>query len=352
MHSDARPQMSQTNRIMKKYLFFFLAALTGCGSGTDTPDAYGNFEAQETLVSAEATGKLLTFTVEEGQTLAEQQVVGSIDPTNLELQKSQLEASLEALNEKQGDPEPQVAVLEQQMVAAQNQAQASEEQLAVTRQQIANLDREKIRVQNLIRENAATQKQLDDITGQIAVLQRQMDVQKQQVTTQYQQVAVLKRQVEATRAGVGTQNRGILSEAEPIGRRIAQLDDQIARTTLQNPVSGTVLSKYAAKGEIVNFGKPLYKIADLSTLTLRAYITGNQLPTVKIGQRVTVMTDGPDGQLRKHSGAVSWIASKAEFTPKTVQTREERATLVYAIKVQVPNSKGELKIGMPGEVKF
>ncbi|MBL7977634.1 MAG: HlyD family efflux transporter periplasmic adaptor subunit [Bacteroidetes Order II. Incertae sedis bacterium] len=337
---------------MKKYLFFFFAALAGCGSSEEVPDAYGNFEAQETLVSAEATGKLLAFEVEEGQVLAEQQVVGSIDPTNLELQKSQLEASLEALNEKQGDPEPQVAVLEQQMVAAKNQALATEEQLGVTRQQITNLEREKNRVQNLIRENAATQKQLDDITGQIAVLQRQVEVQKQQVTTQNQQVAVLSRQVEATRANIGIQNRGILSEAAPLGRRIAQLDDQITRTTIQNPVQGTILSKYAAKGEIVNFGKPLYKIADLSTLTLRAYITGRQLPTIKLGQRVKVMTDGPDGKLRSHNGSVSWISGKAEFTPKTVQTREERATLVYAIKVRVPNEKGELKIGMPGEVKF
>lgn len=324
----------------------------GCKGSNSEPDAYGNFEAQEVVVSAEATGKLVQFSVQEGQTLNEAQVVGAIDAGNLELQKQQVQASLDALYEKEADANPQVAVLNQQITMAREQSRTAQEQTAVTRQQIANLERERTRTKNLIAVNAATQKQYDDIQGQIDVLERQLDVQRQQVNTQNQQVAVLQRQIEATKSTVATQNRSILSETEPINRRIALLDDQIAKTTIKNPTMGTVLAKYSSAGEIVNYGKPLYKLADLSSLDLRAYISGDQLASVKIGKQATVSIEGPNGQPITLKGTVSWVSDKAEFTPKTIQTKQERASQVYAVKIKVPNSKGELKIGMPADVKF
>ena len=246
-----------------------------------------------------------------------------VDAANISLQKEQVEANIQALSEKTADVTPQVRLLENQ--------------LAVQQSLLNNLLHEQTRIQNLLKQDAATGKQLDDIMAQVDVAKKSLALTQQQINVQ--------------RSNVATQNRGILSEGKPLEKRVAQLDDQLKRATILNPVSGTVITKYAEQGEITAAGKALYKIADLSTMTLRAYITGTQISQVKLGQGVKVFVDdGPD-KYKELPGMISWIADKAEFTPKTIQTKDERSNLVYAIKVKVKND-GYLKIGMYGEVKF
>ena len=311
---------------MKHIVFIALIAisvLTACKSGNGNADASGTFEANEVIVSAESSGKLTSFTVEEGQMIAKDSVVGTVDATNISLQKEQVESSIQALGEKTADVSPQVKLLE--------------DQLAVQQSQLNNLLHEQGRIQNLLKQDAATGKQLDDITAQVDVAKRTMNVTRQQIQVQQNNVA--------------TQNRSILSEGKPLQKRVAQLEDQLKKSTIINPVSGTVLTKYAEQGEITSAGKALYKIADLSTITLRAYITGTQLSQVKLGQAVKVLVDDGAKKYKEFAGTITWISDKAEFTPKTIQTKEERANLVYATKIKVKND-GYLKIGMYGEVKF
>jgi HlyD family secretion protein len=307
---------------MKQLLIIALfAGLVSCSNGRIQPDASGTFEADEVIVSAEVPGKITMFNVQEGTTFARDSVVGVIDPTQLALQRDQVIASISALSKRTGDVNPQVKLLE--------------DQLAVQQAQLKSLNREKARIENLLKEDAATGKQLDDMNTQIDVLTRQIAVTRQQINVQ--------------RNAYFTQNRGILSESEPLRKRAEQLDDQLKRTNITNPVNGTVLAKYAEAGEVVSTGKALYKIADLSYVYLRAYITGDVLPQVKLGQQVTVLIDSADNNYRKYSGSVVWVSDKSEFTPKTIQTKDERANLVYAIKVKVKND-GYLKLGMYGEV--
>jgi hypothetical protein len=201
--------------------------------------------------------------------------------------------------------------------------------------QLATLQRERTRTENLLKQDAATGKQLDDINAQIDVLQKQMNVTRQQIAVQQNNIY--------------TQNRSVLSEQKPLEKRVAQLNEQIDQSKIVNPIKGTVLTKYAQAGEVTSVGKALYKIANLDTLTLRAYISGAQLPLIKLGQTVKVMIDSGAKAYREYPGTITWIADKAEFTPKTIQTKEERANLVYAIKVRVKND-GYLKIGMYGEM--
>jgi len=311
---------------MKHIVFIALIAismLTACKNGNGNADASGTFEANEVIVSAESSGKLTSFTVEEGQLIAKDSVVGTVDATNISLQKEQVESSIQALGEKTADVSPQVKLLE--------------DQLAVQQSQLNNLLHEQGRIQNLLKQDAATGKQLDDINAQVDVAKRSMNVTRQQIQVQQNNVA--------------TQNRSILSEGKPLQKRVAQLEDQLKKSTIINPVSGTVLTKYAEQGEITSAGKALYKIADLSTITLRAYITGTQLSQVKLGQAVKVLVDDGAKKYKEFAGTITWISDKAEFTPKTIQTKEERANLVYATKIKVKND-GYLKIGMYGEVKF
>jgi HlyD family secretion protein len=275
------------------------------------------------IVSAEQTGKILSFNVNEGQTIPKENVVGIIDAENLSLQKEQIQASIQALHDKTSDVLPQIKLLQ--------------EQLAVQQSQLSNLQHERTRIENLLKQDAATGKQLDDINSQIDVLQRQMDVTRQQINVQ--------------RTNTNTQNRSVLSEKKPLEKRVEQLSEQIGKAQIINPVNGTVITKYAEAGEVTSAGKALYKIANLDTLTLRAYITGTQLPQIKLNQIVKVMIDSGAKAYREYPGVITWIADKAEFTPKTIQTKEERANLVYAIKVRVKND-GYLKIGMYGEVMF
>ena len=311
---------------MKHIVFIALIAismLTACKNGNGNADASGTFEANEVIVSAESSGKLTSFSMEEGQLIAKDSVVGTVDATNISLQKEQVESSIQALGEKTADVSPQVKLLENQ--------------LAVQQSQLNNLLHEQGRIQNLLKQDAATGKQLDDINAQVDVAKRSMNVTRQQIQVQQNNVA--------------TQNRSIISEGKPLQKRVAQLEDQLKKTTIVNPIAGTVLTKYAEQGEITSAGKALYKIADLSTITLRAYITGTQLSQVKLGQAVKVLVDDGAKKYKEFTGTITWISDKAEFTPKTIQTKEERANLVYAMKIKVKND-GYLKIGMYGEVKF
>lgn len=288
-----------------------------------TSDASGVFEAPEIIVSAEQTGKLLQFRLHEGDTLAKNAVIGQIDVTNDQLRKDQIEASINALSQKTGDPEQQVLF--------------ARKQLEVQQAQLAQQQREKTRLENLVRDNAVAQKQLDDINAAIEQTQRQIAVTNQQINLYI--------------SNINIQNRGVLSEKMPLEKSAAQVQNLIDKGKIVNPVEGTVLTQYAYEGEMTAAGKALYKIADIDTLTLRVYVSGKQLPQLKLNQQVTVLVDNGDGGFRNYPGILNWISAKSEFTPKTIQTKDERANLVYAVKIRVPND-GLLKLGMYGEVKF
>lgn len=300
-----------------------LLIVASCGNKNGKFDATGTFEVNETVVSATANGKILSLNIDEGSVLTKDSVVGLVDPTGLTLQKQEVEATIQSLAEQTASVEPQVKLLE--------------DQLAVQQSRLSNLLHEKIRIENLLKQDAATGKQLDDIKAEIDVAEKNIKVTQQQINVQ--------------RSNFGTQNRSILSQGKPLEKRAAQIEDQLQKANITNPISGTVITKYAEAGEITSNGKALYKIADLSEMTLRAYITGTQLSQVKLGQTVKVLVDDGADKYKELPGTITWVSDKAEFTPKTIQTKDERANLVYAMKVKVKND-GYLKIGMYGEVKF
>ncbi|HEV2354516.1 MAG TPA: HlyD family efflux transporter periplasmic adaptor subunit [Puia sp.] len=304
-------------------LVFAILPGPGCHSGDKGFDAEGVFEADEVIVSSEVPGKILELNLDEGSVLKKDSLVAVIDSVPLVLQRSQVEATIDALGQRTLDVRPQVKMLEAQMAAQQAQ--------------LADLEMEKGRTERLIRSGAAPAKQLDDYNAQIAVLRKQIDATEEQISVQ--------------RTTVGTQNSTVWSEYRPLRRSAAQIQDQVNRTCVYNPTGGTVLAKYAMAGEVTAAGKALYKIADLSVITLRIYVTGTQLAALRIGQRVRVFIDEGPKNYREYPGQIILIADKAEFTPKTIQTKEERANLVYAVKVHVRND-GLLKIGMYGQVKF
>ena len=306
------------------YMFMLIAvATTACNNSENKFDATGTFEATEVIVSSELGGRIVSLNVNEGDTISANRIVGAVDAEGIELQKEQVEASISSLNDKTADVGPQVALLQNQ--------------LAVQQSQLNNLLHEQKRFENLLKQDAATAKQLDDINAQVDVVKKQMLVTQQQIAVQ--------------RNAVSTQNRSILSENKPLQKRVAQLNDQLKRAEIINPINGTVLTKYAEAGELTNTGKALYKIADLRIMKLRAYVTGDQLSQIKLSQKVKVLVDDGKEKYRELSGTITWISDKAEFTPKTIQTKEERANLVYAIKINVQND-GYLKVGMYGEVLF
>lgn len=288
---------------------FLLALLPSCTPETPLADAYGNFEAREVVVSSEVTGKLLEFRVEEGETLDSGLQVGLIDTVPYHLRRLQLLASLQALPQKKINADPQIDIYVQQR---------------------NNLLREIKRGEALAQSNAITPKQLDDLRGQLDVINQQMASAKAQETIS---------------------NRGILAELAPLEAQLKQVEDQISRCYLFNPIQGTVLQKMTESSEMAIAGKALYKIADLNTMTLRAYFSGDQLPHIKIGQTVKVLIDDSKESNRELPGVITWISDQAEFTPKIVQTKEERVNLVYAVKIQVQND-GAVKIGMPAEVNL
>ena len=312
-----------TAKISSLLLIAAVLSLTACRNNDFPFDASGTFEADEVIVSSEVAGKILSMELEEGDQLKKDSITVVIDAGNLALQKEQVEASMMALKEKTYDVNPQLQLLQ--------------DQLKVQEAQMETLQKEQRRFSALVKADAATPKQLDDINAQIEVLQQQMLVTRQQMKVQESNTA--------------TQNRSVLSETDPLAKRADIIADQIDRSKVINPVNGTVLTKYANAGEVIGAGKGLYKIADLSSLLLRAYVTGDQLPQIKLGQAVKVYVDKGKKDYKEYSGKITWIADKAEFTPKTIQTKEERANLVYAIKVLVPND-GYLKIGQYGEVKW
>ncbi|ASO04756.1 HlyD family secretion protein [Arenibacter algicola] len=285
--------------ILTSLLMSLLGSCTGNG---DKADGYGNFEATEITISAEANGKILFLDAEEGNVLAQNKVVGVIDTIQLSLKREQLLASKNTIFSKSRNVLSQREVLKEQLKVAQN---------------------DRTRIENLLQAKAATTKQLDDITGQINIIKEQIK-------------------------SVETQNSPIINEIKSIEIQIRQIEDQINKSVIQNPVKGTVLVKYAEPNEITAFGKPLYKIANLEDMILRVYISENQLSKLKIGQEVNVKIDAGE-EMKSYPGVVSWIAESAEFTPKIIQTKEERVNLVYAVKVKVRND-GSLKIGMPAEM--
>ncbi|MFM7839730.1 MAG: HlyD family secretion protein [Chitinophagaceae bacterium] len=311
------------NRNSKIWIILLAAGWSACGGNDGLPEATGTFEAEEVLVSAEVPGRLIRWDLQEGDLLAKDSAVGQVDPLPLSLQKEQVEATLESLQEKTLNSASQVQLLR--------------DQLAVQQVQQSNLLREKVRTENLLKADAATTKQLDDLNAQLEVLDKQMQVTRQQIRVQQDQI--------------NTQNRSILSEGKPLSKRAAQLEDQLQRSVIRNPVAGTVIQKFARAGEWVGAGKALYKIGDLTSLTLRAYVSASQLSLLKLGQTIKVKVDEGESSYRSYSGQLYWISDHAEFTPKTIQTKEERTNLVYAIKVRVKND-GFLKIGMYGEINW
>jgi HlyD family secretion protein len=279
--------------------------LSACSSKNSKSDAYGNFETVEVFVSSEIQGKLLWFSIEEGKTYKAGDIVGLIDTIQLALKRDQLIAQRNASATKISNILSQIAVQEEQK---------------------GTLLVDKARTERLMRAKAIPTKQLDDINGKIKVIDSQIE-------------------------SIKTQNAAVVDEVEAYDKQIAQIKDQINRCKIVNPIHGTVLEKYIEPSEIAIPGKTLYKIADMDQMILRVYVSGLQLPSVKIGQKVTVLIDQENGNYKTFDGMISWVSPEAEFTPKIIQTREERVNLVYAVKVTVKND-GSLKIGMPGEVKF
>ena len=296
---------------MKRMLILAGAVLmfAACGNKEKEYDATGTFEATETTVFAEQSGALLTFSVNEGDNIAKGQEVGLVDTTQIWLKIQQMGATREVYQSQKPD---------------------MEKQIAATRQQLAKALTEQRRYQELVSDGAAPSKMLDDVTNQVMVLQKQLDAQISSLSTS---TRALDKQMAAT------------------DMQVSQLYDQLRKCHVASPISGNVLEKYVEQGEFVSIGKPLLKVADIANMYIRAYVTSPQLQTIKIGQKAKVMADYGDGQKKTYDGTVTWISSRSEFTPKTILTDDERADLVYAVKVAIEND-GYAKIGMYGEVKF
>mgnify|MGYP000433695977 FL=1 len=289
--------------------FSLLLITAACGSGMLDYDATGTFETTEVLVSSEVSGKLLWLDVEEGTVLEAGQQVGVVDTVQLYLRKKQLEASVKSVEGQLPDILKQVAAL---------------------KEEIATAEREKRRVENLLKAGAANQKQLDDAQAHLEVLQKQLVAQGSTLLNS---------------------RESLTWQSSSVGVQVAQVEDQLMKCHITSPIAGTVLAKYAEAGELATMGKPLFKVADMEQMYIRAYITSEQLSQVKLGQKVTVFSDYGNDERKEYPGVVTWISDRSEFTPKTILTKDERANLVYAVKVAVKND-GYLKIGMYGGVVF
>lgn len=286
-----------------------LLLLFSCSKGKGDYDATGSFEATEIIVSSQANGRILELGLNEGDQLEQGQEVGLIDSTQLYLQKMSLLSNAKGVRAQQPDIKAQTAALQEQ---------------------VKTLEREKARIGRLVTANAANQKQLDDIESQLEVARRQLS---------------------ALTSTLQKSSDNISAQSSTLDIQVAQLEDQLEKTRIVSPVSGTVLNRYAEAGELATIGTPLFKIADIETIFLRAYVTNDQLAQIKLNGEVTVRVDDGHGGMKPYKGRISWISDKSEFTPKTIQTKNERANLVYALKIAVPND-GFLKIGMYGEVKL
>lgn len=270
-------------------------------------DAEGNFESDEVTISAQTTGNIVSLNIKEGGTLLEGEIVGAIDSMQLYYQKMQLLSSGTSIENSRPDIKKQVSALQEQ---------------------IKKQKREKLRFENLLHDGAATQKQVDDIVSAIAVLEGQLQAQESSLESS---VATL----DAKKSGIDMQ--------------VGQIDDMLKKSVIKSPINGVVLVKYAQKGEFAGVGKPLFKVADLNNVYLRCYLTSGQLSEVKIGQKVEVVADFGGKSVKSYEGVVEWISSKTEFTPKNIQTKNERENLVYAVKIGVKND-GFIKLGMYGGV--
>lgn len=329
--------MKKTVIINMLSLFCAAVMTVSCGDKEKSYDATGTFEATEVTISAKATGELKQFDATEGQTVERDHLIGQIDTYQLTQKKQQLASSRTQLaaNKRQ---------LGSSRQATNSQQLDLEKQVASIRQQIANARRERQRFAELVKDGAVARKQLDDIDYQIQVLERQLEATSDQIRSAN---ASLTEQG----AGIAAQMEGIDAQMEGIDAQQRQLDDQIANADITAPISGTIIEKYVERGEFVSVGKPLLKVADTDHLFIRAYLTSSQLQQVKVGQKVTVFADYGDGAKKAYEGQVTWISDHSEFTPKTIVTDDERADLVYAVKIAVQND-GYIKIGMYGEVKF
>ena len=297
--------------------------LAACGNKEKEYDATGTFEATEVTVSAKATGELKTFNISEGQAVEQGVVVGSIDAYQLQQTSEQLEAQKRQLGATRS--------------ATDSRRLDLEKQLSSISQQIANAQRERQRFTELVADGAVPKKQLDDINYQIKVLERQREATRDQIRS--------------NNASLAEQSKGIGAQIDGLNAQQRQIADQIANAQVKAPIAGTVLEKYVEQGEFVAIGKPLFKMADVQNMYLRAYVTSSQLKDLKIGQKVKVFADYGDKEKKTYEGTVAWISSRSEFTPKTILTDDERADLVYAVKISIKND-GFAKIGMYGEVRF
>lgn len=283
-------------------VILLLVVFSSCDKNNEKADAYGNFEATEITVSSETNGKIMQFNLNEGEVISMGKLVAQIDTIALQLKKEQLEVAKSVIYTKSKGVLSQINVLKAQ-------------------KETANTNKK--RAENLLADKVGSQKQLDDINGQISVINRQIH-------------------------SIEVQNTGVVNEAKKLDAQIKEIQNQINKSKIVNPVNGTVLVKYAEAKEITSFGRPLYKIADMTQMQFKGYVSGPQMANLKLGQEVTLKIDTVNG-MKDFNGTISWIASEAEFTPKIIQTKEERVNLVYAIKVSVKND-GSLKIGMPGEM--
>ncbi|MEW5847019.1 MAG: efflux RND transporter periplasmic adaptor subunit [Bacteroidota bacterium] len=283
-----------------------IAFVSACNSDTQRSDAYGNIESDDVTVSAEVNGRLLELKIDEGYKVIVDQLIGIVDTIPQILKLNQLNAQLNAAKAK---------------------LKGIDAQMAVQDEQISVLKKELDRVKRLVVDSAATQRQLDDIEGKYNIAVRQ-------------------------RATFDAQRSGVLAEIDAVTAQIAQADDLLKRCKIVSPISGTVIARYANAGELVTAGKPICRIANLEMVYARVYIDETQLPEFTIGRKVKVLTDTPSGKLNEGTGEIAWVASEAEFTPKIIQTRNERVNLVYAVKVRIPNPNGYYKIGMPVEVRL
>ncbi len=292
---------------MKTKLIIIISAiiLTGCNNKEEEADAFGNFEATEVMVSAETSGRIIVYVPDEGASINTGDRIALIDTTILHLQKAEVDAGMRSVRTRTSS------------INAQNE---------ILNQQIKNLNVNIERIKNMLKDDAATQKQLDDLTGQVAVIEKQI-------------------------AANNTQKISVLAELSVFESKKATLNEQINRSCVKSPINGTIIEKYSEAGEMTAAGKPLAKIADLSVMKLKVYVSGAQLGSIKIGQHITVRTDNGVKGFSSFAGTISYISGKAEFTPKIIQTKEERVTLVYAVNIEVQND-GSIKAGMPGEAVF
>ncbi|MBR1803929.1 MAG: HlyD family efflux transporter periplasmic adaptor subunit [Muribaculaceae bacterium] len=324
---------------MKKItlLASMVLVLMACNNKENEYDATGTFEVTEVTVSAKTAGELISFTIQEGEELTANAVVGQIDDTQLKLKKEQLESTKSQLDANR-----------RQLGANRNATSSKqldlEKQVAGLRQQITNAKREKQRFTELLRDGAVPKKQVDDISYQISVLEKQLAATQDQIRSNNASLA-------QQSAGIDAQIEGINAQSAGIDVQQAQLDDQIANTSIKSPIAGSVLEKYVEQGEFVTVGKPLFKVADTRKVVLRAYVTSAQLEHIKVGQQVKVMTDYGKQHGSTYSGVITWISPRSEFTPKTIVTDDERADLVYAVKITV-DGNSDIKMGMYGKVKF